>query len=54
MINFLIVAIALFVVIKAINTLTRQAAKEPPPPAPPSPEVALLTEIRDQLAKRGA
>lgn len=53
-INFLIVAIALFIVIKGINTLTRQAAKEPPPPAPPSPEVALLTEIRDQLAKRGA
>src|SRR5271154_589702 len=53
-INFLIVAIALFVVIKGINTLTRKAAKEPPPPATPSPEVALLTEIRDQLAKRGA
>jgi large conductance mechanosensitive channel len=51
-INFLIVAIALFVVIKAINTLTRQAAKEPPPPAPPTQEVVLLTEIRDQLAKR--
>jgi large conductance mechanosensitive channel len=53
-INFLIVAIALFLVIKGINTLTRQAAKEPPPPAPPSQEVVLLTEIRDQLAKRGA
>jgi large conductance mechanosensitive channel len=53
-INFVIVAVALFVVIKAINAMTRQAAKEPPPPAPPSPEVALLTEIRDQLAKRGA
>ena len=53
-INFLIVAVALFIVIKGINVMTRQAAKEPPPPAPPSPEVALLTEIRDQLAKRGA
>jgi large conductance mechanosensitive channel len=53
-INFLIVAIALFIVIKGINTLTRQAAKEPPPPAPPTQEVVLLTEIRDQLAKRGA
>ena len=51
-INFLIVAIALFVVIKAINTLTRQAAKKPPPPAPPTQEVVLLTQIRDQLAKR--
>ena len=51
-INFLIVAIALFVVIKGINTLTKQAAKEPPPPAPPTQEVVLLTEIRDELAKR--
>ena len=53
-INFLIVAVALFVVIKGINTLTRKAAKEPPVPAPPTQEVVLLTEIRDQLAKRGA
>ena len=53
-INFLIVAIALFVVIKGINMMTRQAAKEPPPPAPPTREVVLLTEIRDQLARRGA
>ena len=51
-INFLIVAVALFVVIKAINTLTKQAAKEPPPPAPPTQEVVLLTQIRDELAKR--
>jgi large conductance mechanosensitive channel len=52
-INFLIVAVALFVVIKGINTLNRKA---PPPapaePPPPSPEVVLLTQIRDQLAKR--
>lgn len=53
-INFLIVAIALFIVIKGINVMTRKAAEEPPAPAPPTPEVVLLTEIRDQLAKRGA
>jgi len=53
-INFLIVAVALFAAIKAINMMTRQAAKEPPPPAPPTQEVVLLTEIRDQLANRGA
>jgi large conductance mechanosensitive channel len=53
-INFLIVAIALFAAIKAINIMTRRAAKEPPVPAPPTKEVVLLTEIRDQLAKRGA
>ncbi len=53
-INFLIIAIALFIVIKGINTMTRKAAKEPPAPAPPTQEVVLLTEIRDQLARRGA
>ena len=53
-INFVIVAVALFIVIKGINVMTRKAAKEPPPPAPPTPEVVLLTEIRDQLAKRSA
>ena len=53
-INFLIVAVALFIVIKGINTLMKQAAKEPPPPAPPTQEVVLLTQIRDQLAERGA
>jgi large conductance mechanosensitive channel len=51
-INFAIVAAALFVVIKGINTLTKQAAKEPPVPAPPTQEVVLLTQIRDELAKR--
>jgi len=51
-INFAIVALALFVAIKGINMLTRQAAKEPPPPAAPTQEVVLLTQIRDALAKR--
>jgi large conductance mechanosensitive channel len=53
-INFVIVAVALFIVIKGINVMTRRAAKEPQPPAPPTQEVVLLTEIRDQLARRGA
>ena len=53
-INFLIIAVALFIVIKGINVMTRKAAKEPPPPAPPTQEVVLLTDIRDQLARRGA
>jgi len=53
-INFHIIALALFIVIKGINVMTRKAAKEPPPPAPPTQEVVLLTEIRDGLARRGA
>jgi len=47
-INFLIVAFALFMVIKAMNTLKK---KEEAAPAPPSDEVVLLREIRDALKK---
>jgi large conductance mechanosensitive channel len=48
-INFLIIAWVLFLAIKGINRL-----KEAPPPAPaaPTPEVQLLTEIRDLLKAR--
>jgi large conductance mechanosensitive channel len=46
--NFLIVAWALFIAIKAINKLKME---EPAPPAGPSKEVQLLTEIRDLLKK---
>ena len=49
-INFLIIAFALFLVVKGINQLkTEQPA---PPPPEPSPEVKLLTEIRDSLKTR--
>ncbi len=51
-INFLIVAVALFFVIKAINTLKRPAPAAPAAPPPPSDEVVLLTQIRDALARR--
>jgi large conductance mechanosensitive channel len=52
-INFAIVAVALFLLIKGINVLTRADKAKPSEPPPPSPEVVLLTEIRDQLARRG-
>ena len=49
-INFLIIAFVLFLAIKGINRLKKE---EPPPPPPgPSPEVKLLTEIRDALKAR--
>ncbi len=51
-VNFLIVAGALFVVIKGMNAARREEAAAPPPPPPPSAEVTLLGEIRDLLAKR--
>ena len=53
-INFLIVAVALFVVIKAINAMNRKPPAEPAAPPPPSNEVVLLTQIRDLLAKAPA
>ena len=47
--NFLIIAFALFLAIKGINRLKTE---EPAPPPPgPSKEVQLLTEIRDLLKK---
>ncbi len=50
-INFLIVAWALFMVVKGINRLKAKEAAAPTPKAPPE-DVALLREIRDLLAKK--
>ena len=51
-VNFLIVAFALFMVIKGVNVTRRQQAAAPPPSPAPSGEEQLLTEIRDLLARR--
>jgi large conductance mechanosensitive channel len=48
--NFVLVAIALFIVVKAMNAARRQEAAAPE--APPSREEVLLTEIRDALQRR--
>ncbi len=50
-INFLIVAIAIFAVIKLMNAAKRKE-EAAPPPAPPKQEV-LLEEIRDLMKARG-
>lgn len=50
--DFLAVAFAMFLVIKAMNRLKRKEATAPPPPAPPTAEEVLLKEIRDELRKR--
>lgn len=47
-IDFLIVALALFLFIKAINRFKK---KEEAKPTEPTPEIKLLTEIRDSLKK---
>ena len=49
LIQFLIIAFAIFLVIKGINRLSRK--QEEAPAAPPA-DVALLTEIRDLLKNR--
>ncbi len=48
--NFLIIAFALFLAVKGISRL--KAAEPPPAPAAPSKEVQLLTDIRDALKNR--
>jgi large conductance mechanosensitive channel len=48
-INFIIVALALFVLIRAINRLQTKA---PEAPAAPAEDVTLLREIRDLLKAR--
>ena len=50
-IDFTIVAFAIFMLVKAINTLKRKEAAKSSEPPLPSPEVTLLTDIRDILRK---
>ena len=47
--DFLIVAFAIFMVIKGMNTLKKKEEEAPAEPPKPSPEVELLTDIRDAL-----
>lgn len=53
--DFVIVALAIFMVVRTMNRLaTKQEAAPPPAPPKPSAEVMLLTEIRDALRAPGA
>lgn len=55
LIQFLIIALVIFLVVKLANSLYKKPEAAPAPPAGPSPSEALLTEIRDLLkAKNGA
>jgi large conductance mechanosensitive channel len=51
--NFLVVALALFLLIRSINRLTAPKVVETPAEPPPPEEVLLLRDIRDSL-KTGA
>lgn len=53
-INFLIIALCIFILIKGINKLARKKEETTAAPEPPAPskEEILLTEIRDLLKKK--
>ena len=51
-VNFIIIAWVLFLVVKGMNALLKKEAAAPAPPAPPTKEQELLTEIRDLLKAR--
>lgn len=50
-VDFVIIAFAIFLVVKAINKMRKQEEEAPPAP---SPEEVLLTEIRDALLQKQA
>ncbi len=50
-IEFIIIAFAIFIVIKGMNNLKKKEEKAPAAPPAPSKEETLLTEIRDLLKK---
>ena len=47
--DFLIIAFAIFMVVKAMNSLKKKEEEAPEAPPEPSKEEVLLTEIRDAL-----
>ncbi len=51
-IKFLIVAFAIFILVKQVNRFNRKKEEAPAAPPPPSAEVQLLTQIRDALKAR--
>ena len=50
--DFMIIAVAIFLLVKMMNKLNRKKVEEAPTPKGPSEEVLLLTEIRDLLKKQ--
>ncbi len=52
-INFLIIAFAIFLVVKGVNAMRKKEEEAPKAPPPPPEEVVLLREIRDALKNEG-
>ena len=53
LLDFAVVAFAVFLLVKGINVLKRKEAEAPSAPPTPSKEELLLAEIRDLLKARG-
>ena len=51
-IDFVIIAFAIFLAIKAMNSMKKKEEEKPAAPPAPSKEEVLLTEIRDELRKK--
>ena len=51
-IDFVIIAFAIFMVIKAMNSMKKKEEEKPAAPPAPSKEEVLLAEIRDELRKK--
>jgi len=51
-VDFVIVAFAIFLMIKGINSMRKKQAEAPAAPAPPPNQEVLLAEIRDLLKNR--
>lgn len=50
--NFVVIAFAIFMIVRQVNKMKKQEAAAPPPPPAPTAEEKLLAEIRDLLAKK--
>ena len=50
-VDFIIIAFAIFMVVKAMNSMKKKEEEAPAAPPKPSAEETLLTEIRDLLRK---
>ncbi|WP_325199783.1 large-conductance mechanosensitive channel protein MscL [Oscillibacter sp.] len=50
--NFLIMALVVFCIVKTLNRFHKKKEEAPPPPPGPSAEEQLLTEIRDLLKSK--
>ena len=50
-VDFIIVAFAIFLMVKAMNSMKKKEEEKPAAPAAPPADIQLLTEIRDLLKK---